>query len=127
LAGRVQLLFDSVAVPAVNDGKLIGIATIGENRNPSLPNVPTLAEIGLERALAIPWYGVAAPATMPAAAVARLTEALRQVTAMPEVASAMAPAGIVPAFEGGSVFAERVRREREMYGALAKRIGIQPQ
>jgi tripartite-type tricarboxylate transporter receptor subunit TctC len=127
LAGRVQLLFDSVAVPAVNDGKLIGIATIGENRNPSLPNVPTLAEIGLERALAIPWYGVAAPASMPPAAVARLTEALRQVTAMPEVASAMAPAGIVPAFEGGSVFAERVRREREMYGALAKRIGIQPQ
>jgi hypothetical protein len=46
---------------------------------------------------------------------------------MPEVASAMAPAGIVPAFEGGSVFAERVRREREMYGALARRIGIQPQ
>jgi tripartite-type tricarboxylate transporter receptor subunit TctC len=127
LAGRVQLLFDSVAVPAVNDGKLIGIATIGENRNPSLPNVPTLAEIGLERALAIPWYGVAAPASMPPAAVARLTEALRQVTAMPEVASAMAPAGIVPAFEGGSVFVERVRREREMYGALAKRIGIQPQ
>jgi tripartite-type tricarboxylate transporter receptor subunit TctC len=127
LAGRVQLLFDSVTVPAVNDGKLIGIATIGENRNPSLPNVPTLAEIGLERALAIPWYGVAAPASMPPAAVARLTEALRQVTAMPEVASAMAPAGIVPAFEGGSVFAERVRREREMYGALARRIGIQPQ
>ncbi|MFM7611501.1 MAG: Bug family tripartite tricarboxylate transporter substrate binding protein, partial [Alphaproteobacteria bacterium] len=76
LAGRVQLLFDSVAVPAVNDGKLIGIATIGENRNPSLPNVPTLAEIGLERALAIPWFGVAAPASMPPAAVARLTEAL---------------------------------------------------
>jgi len=37
LAGRVQLLFDSVAVPAVNDGKLIGIATIGENRNPACP------------------------------------------------------------------------------------------
>ena len=127
LAGRVQLLFDSVAVPAVNDGKLIGIATIGENRNPSLPNVPTLGEIGLERALAIPWYGVAAPASMPTAAVARLTEALQQVTAMPAVAEAMAPAGLVPAFEGGSVFAERVRREREMYGALARRIGIQPQ
>ena len=127
LAGRVQLLFDSVAVPAVNDGKLIGIATIGENRNPSLPNVPTLAEIGLERALAIPWYGVAAPASMPPAAIARLTEALRQVTAMPEVASAMAPAGIVPAFEGGNFFIERVRRERDIYGALAKRIGIQPQ
>jgi tripartite-type tricarboxylate transporter receptor subunit TctC len=77
--------------------------------------------------LAIPWYGVAAPASMPAAAVARLTEALQQVTAMPAVAEAMAPAGLVPAFEGGSVFAERVRREREMYGALARRIGIQPQ
>jgi tripartite-type tricarboxylate transporter receptor subunit TctC len=64
---------------------------------------------------------------MPAAAVARLTEAFQQVAAMPAVAEAMAPAGLVPAFEGGATFAERVRREREMYGALAKRIGIQPQ
>jgi tripartite-type tricarboxylate transporter receptor subunit TctC len=56
-----------------------------------------------------------------------LTEAFQQVAAMPAVADAMAPAGLVPAFEGGAIFAERVRREREMYGALAKRIGIQPQ
>ena len=126
IANRVQLLFDSVAVPAVTNGQLNGLATIAESRNPTLPNVPTLVELGMPQALAIPWYGVAAPAAMPEGAVARLTEALREVLAQPQVAAAMAPAGITPAFEGGATFAERVRRERAMYGALARRIGIQP-
>lgn len=126
IAGRVQLLFDSVAVPAVNDGQMIGLATIAETRNPTLPNVPTLVEVGMPQALAIPWYGVAAPAQMPEGAVPRLTEALREALALPQVAAAMAPAGITPAFEGGQAFVDRVQRERAMYGALARRIGIQP-
>ncbi len=126
IAGRVQLLFDSVAVPAVNERQMIGLATIAETRNPTLPDVPTLVEVGMPQALAIPWYGVAAPAQMPEGAVPRLTEALREALAQPQVAAAMAPAGITPAFEGGQAFVDRVRREREMYGALARRIGIQP-
>lgn len=127
IAGRVQLLFDSVAVPAVADNRLIGLATIAETRNPTLPNVPTLVELGMPQALAIPWYGVAAPASMPEPVIGKLTAALGQVMAMPQVAAALAPGGLAPAFEGGAVFIERVRREREMYGALARRIGIQPQ
>jgi tripartite-type tricarboxylate transporter receptor subunit TctC len=126
LANRVQLLFDSVAVPAVDDGRLIGLATIAETRNPTLPNVPSLVEVGMPRALAIPWYGIAAPTNTSEFAVRRLTEALGQVMAMPAVGAALAPAGLAPAFEGGTAFVDRVRQEREMYGALARRIGIRP-
>ena len=127
IAGHVQLLFDSVAVPAVADNQLIGLATIAETRNPGLPNVPTLVELGMPQALAIPWYGAAVPSSVPAAVFARLTEALQQALALPQVAAALAPAGLAPAFEGGQTFVERVRRERETYGALVRRIGIQPQ
>lgn len=126
IAGHVQLLFDSVAVPAVADNQLRGLATIAETRNPGLPNVPTLVELGMPQALAIPWYGAAVPASVPQAVVGKLTDALRQVMAMPQVGAALAPGGLAPGFEGGQAFVDRVRRERETYGALVRRIGIQP-
>jgi tripartite-type tricarboxylate transporter receptor subunit TctC len=123
LANRVQLLFDPVAIPAIRDGRLVAIATNAETRNPMLPEVPTLREAGLRQAEAVPWFGLAGPAGLPAPVLARLTEAMRTVLAAPEVATAMAPMGMVPTFEAGEVFAERIRRERAMYGAVVRRIG----
>ncbi len=123
LANRVQLLFDAVAIPAITEGRLRAIATIAPTRNPQLPNVPTLRELGLQRAEAIAWYGVAAPAGLPAPIQTRLTSALEQVLKAPEVAQQMAPMGLFPTFEGGQTFAERVRRERAMYGEVVRRVG----
>jgi tripartite-type tricarboxylate transporter receptor subunit TctC len=126
LAGRVQLLFDSVAIPAIREGRLVPIATIAQTRNPQLPEVPTLRELGLQAAEALPWFGIAAPAGLPTPILDRLTAALGNVLAMPEVARAMEPMGLTPSFEAGEVFADRVRREREMYGAVVRRIGARP-
>jgi tripartite-type tricarboxylate transporter receptor subunit TctC len=126
LAGRVQLLFDSVAIPAIREGRLVAIATVAETRNPLLPEVPTLREAGLAQAEALPWFGVAAPAGLPAPILDRLTAALGAVLAMPEVAAAMRPMGLTPSFEAGGAFADRIRREREMYGAVVRRIGTRP-
>jgi tripartite-type tricarboxylate transporter receptor subunit TctC len=123
LAGRVQLLFDPVAIPAIREGRINAIATIGETRNPVLPETPTLREVGLEKALAIPWFGLAAPAGLPAPVLAKLTEALRSALSGPEVATAMATMSMVPTFEAGEAFAARIRRERETYGAVVRRIG----
>ena len=123
LAGRIQLLFDPVAVPAVRDGRLIALATNAETRNPLLPEVPTLRELGLQKAEAIPWFGIAAPAGVPRPVIARLTEAIRIALEAPEVAQAMLQMAMSPAFEAGEAFAARIRRERETYGAVVRRIG----
>jgi tripartite-type tricarboxylate transporter receptor subunit TctC len=123
LAGRVHLLFDSVAIPAIHEGRLAAIATIAEARNPQLPEVPTLREVGLQQAEALPWFGIAAPAGLPRPILDRLTTALGTVLAMPEVARGMAPMGLTPSFEAGEAFADRIRREREMYGSVVQRIG----
>ena len=123
LANRVQLLFDAVAIPAIRDGRLVAIATIAETRNPQLPDVPTLREVGLPQAETLAWFGLAAPTGLPPAIQSRLVAAMETVLAMPEVAQAMAPMGLRPRFEAGEGFAERIRREREMYGALVRRIG----
>ncbi len=123
LAGRVQLLFDPVAVPAIREGRINAIATVGETRNPQLPEVPTVVELGLPKALAIPWFGLAGPAGLPAQIVAKLTEAMRQALAGPEVATAMTAMAMVPTFEAGEVFDARVKRERAVYGEVVKRVG----
>src|SRR4051812_34747117 len=113
LAGRVQLLFDSVAIPAIQEGRLVAIATIAETRNPQLPEIPTLREAGLPQAEALPWFGVAAPAGVSRPVLDRLTAAFGTVLATHEVARAMAPMGLTPKFEAGEAFANRIHRERE--------------
>ena len=126
LAGRVQLRFDPVAIPAVKDGRILGLATLAERRNPDLPDVKTLAELGHPNALAVPWYGVAAPAGTSREVIDRLATAIGGALAMPVAATGMAPMGMAPVFERGEVFATRVAREREAYGALVRRLGVQP-
>ncbi|MBL6081382.1 tripartite tricarboxylate transporter substrate binding protein [Belnapia sp. T18] len=126
LAGRVQLLFDSVAIPAIHEDRLVAIATIAETRNPQLPNIPTLREVGLSQAEALPWFGIAAPAGLPGSVLNRLAAALETVLATPEAAQAMTPMGLKPRFEAGEAFANRIHREREMYGAVVRRTGAKP-
>lgn len=126
LGGRVQLLFDAVALPAVRDGRAVAIATLAERRNPDLPDVPTLAEVGHPRALAVPWYGVMAPAGTPNEVVDRLASAIGASLELPAAASGMALMSMAPTFERGEVFANRLARERAMYGALVRKLGVQP-
>ena len=127
LGGRVQLLFDAVALPAVRDGRAIAIATLADRRNPDFPDVPTLADAGHPRALAVPWYGVMAPAGTPAEVVDRLATAIGAALEEPAAATTgMRLMSMAPSFERGEVFANRLAREREMYGGLVRRIGIRP-
>ena len=123
LAGRIQLLFDPVAVPAVRDGRILALATNAETRNPLLPETPTLRELGLPKAEAIPWFGLAAPAGLPRPVLAKLTEAMRVALGAPETATAMLQMAMAPTFEAGEAFAERIRRERATYGEVVRRIG----
>ena len=126
LGGRVQLLFDAVALPAVREGRAIGIATLAERRNPDLPDLPTLADVGHPDALAVPWYGVMAPAGTPPAVVDRLASALEESLALPAAATGMALMSMAPFFERSEVFANRLERERARYGALVRKLGITP-
>jgi tripartite-type tricarboxylate transporter receptor subunit TctC len=83
LAGDVDLMFDNlgVSLPLVEAGKLKLLAVASAERMPSLPAVPTLAEMlpGFE---AVAWYAIVAPPGTPHAIVSKINadvnEALRQ-------------------------------------------------
>jgi tripartite-type tricarboxylate transporter receptor subunit TctC len=123
MAGDVELQFDPVAIPAVKDGRLIGLAATGEGRSSELPALPTLRELGLYGDGGLSFHALAGPAGLPPEVVTRLNTALERVLAMPEVARALAPVGLRPHFEAGEALAQRIARDRAIFGEAVRRTG----
>ena len=94
---QVHVMFDSIitAAPLVRGGKLRALAVTGGTRNPALPDVPTLKETGID-VEAISYFGLYAPAAVPAPIVARYNTELRKIMKLPEVQSKLAEFGVQP-------------------------------
>lgn len=85
MAGEAQLMFPSLFTAArlIRSGKLHALAVAGPKRTPILPDVPTLAEAGIDGVDVTQWYALFAPAGTPAPVVDRLNAALGKVLADP--------------------------------------------
>ena len=94
MTGDVTLLLDTTAcLPFIAAGKMKPLAVASKVRNPALPNVPTLDEVGITGVYAGAWYGVMAPAGTPRAIVERLNRELNAVLAAPEMKKRMVEFG----------------------------------
>ena len=100
LSGEVDMMFDNLpsAIGQIQAGKLRALAVTTAQRSTALPDVPTLAEAGMDGFNVSAWFGVAAPAGLPAPVATRLADALQKVVQQPEVAAAMQRQGADPAF-----------------------------
>ena len=100
LSGEVDMMFDNLpsAIGQIQAGKLRALAVTTAQRSTALPDVPTLAEAGMDGFNVSAWFGVAAPAGLPAPVATRLADALQKVVQQPEVAVAMQRQGADPAF-----------------------------
>jgi tripartite-type tricarboxylate transporter receptor subunit TctC len=81
IGGQTQFMFPSLytAYPYVKRGKLRAMAVAGSKRVPSLPDVPTLKEAGVDGVDVMQWYGIFAPAKTPKAVIDKLNKALNEV------------------------------------------------
>ena len=86
VAGEVPMLIaGSGGVPFIQDGRLRGLAATSTKRLPSIPNVPTFAELGFPQINVQTFASVVAPAGTPPAALRRLNAAFAGATQSPEV------------------------------------------
>jgi len=87
MAGHAQLMFPSLFTGArlIKSGKLRALAVAGPRRTPILPDVPTLAEAGIEGVDVTQWYALFAPAGTPQPVIDKLNESLRAALSDPEV------------------------------------------
>jgi tripartite-type tricarboxylate transporter receptor subunit TctC len=108
-------------VPLIQSGKVRAIAITGDKRSPSLPDVPTFAELGLAAAESSGWFGPLAPAGTPAPIVDRLHQAVVETTKDPEVVKSLAAQGVEPATNSPAEFvryiADTLARYRKVVAA----------
>jgi tripartite-type tricarboxylate transporter receptor subunit TctC len=126
LGGQVIAMFADapVLMPQIRGGKLTALAIAAEQRNPVLPDVPTLAEEGYADTVTNNWYGLLAPAKTPPAIIARLNRAVRAALADPDVRQKLVNVGAVPAPTTPEEFAQFLRDELARWGKVIREKGI---
>jgi tripartite-type tricarboxylate transporter receptor subunit TctC len=128
LGGQIPLIWASpVAVlPYVEQGKvrMLGVST--QQRDRMLPQVPTISESGVPGFDTENWFGVAAPAKVSSEVIARVGQAIRKATDLPDLQRRMSMLGFNLDFRNSDQFRELIVRDHQKYGAIIREAGIQP-
>ncbi len=123
---EIEMGIDTVAAvaPHVRAGKLRALGIVGATRSSLLPEVKTLAELGLPEATFDAWYGLAAPARSPVAALDRLARETRALIAEPALQATLKTQGMEPVWLDAAAFRSQMEGEISRYRALAHRANI---
>ena len=100
---------------------------MGAARQATLPDVPTLAELGLPGFEELPFYGFFAPAGTPASVLDPFAAAVAKVVAVPEVKDRLTAMGLAVGFMNQARFAARERAYTAVWSRIIKASGFQPQ
>ena len=124
LGGQVEALASGPGpvVPHIKAGKLRPLATWGSRRHPSLPEVPTLKELGIDNEFYI-WAGLFAPAATPEPIVRRLREAVREAVQDAQFRAAMEGAGQPIDYRDAPDFRAFWEADARKMAEIVKRIG----
>lgn len=112
MAGHAQVMFDSIisAAPLIRSGKLRALAVTSAHRNSALPEVPSLKEAGVS-VEAVSYFGIYAPAGIPAPIAIRLNREIRQIVQMPDVLAKLKDFGVQPQDLDLDAFADFTRAQ----------------
>lgn len=125
--GQVHLMFDGLPslIAQIKAGRLRVLATLYKERLSVFPDVPTVAEAGLPGMEGGIWYGLSAPAGVPAALVARLAKETQRVIAAPDVKERFSTVGGIPMIGiGPKEYAQFILSEHAKWGDIVKRSGV---
>jgi len=123
VAGQIQLQFSPIptALPFIRSGKLVALGVTSLQRDPTLPEVPPIAETvkGFE---AYEWPSLVAPAGTPREIINRLHQEVVKVLAEPDVKTRLLAAGSIPAGMPPQEFGAFIRKEMAAWEKVARGI-----
>lgn len=123
MSGEVKWMLGSPisALPLMKAGRLKGIAVTGAARSKTLPELPTVAESGVPGYEVSAWFGLFAPARVPAGVINALHAEARNAVSSPDVARRMEADGTEVVGNLPREFAADVKAEFERWRALVQR------
>ena len=108
-------------------GRLRVVAVLGGRRQAILPDVPTMAELGVAGFEDLPYYGLFAAAGTPRAAVDEVSQAVAKVIAIPEVRDRLTALGLAVEHMGPQQLAQREQAYTKAWAEIIRKSGFQPQ
>lgn len=129
IAGHVKIMFSSLVqtTPFIKSGQLIALGTGGAKRNPVLPDVPTIAEAGVPGYVADNWWGVVAPAGLPAPLAEKIYKDVQAALQSPELKAQFDREGAAVASMSSTEFSDYIKTEIVKWTRVVKEGGITAQ
>lgn len=126
MSNRVQVMFCNlpICLPHIQSGKLIALGVTSTRRSPMLPRVPTIAQAGLPGYAVDGWFGLFAPAAVPAPIVARLHEETEKLLSRADVQQQIRGLGAEPILSSRQAFASFVQEEHDKWAKVIRDANI---
>lgn len=127
ISGRSDVMFDNIVplAPHLARGTLKPLAVTTASRAPSLPDVPTMQEAGIDDFEATAWFGFLVPAGTPEPVIERLNAAMGEAMADPAVAGRLTEMGVEPIHTTPEAFGTFIRAEMDKWKSLIDETGIE--
>src|SRR5690606_16596476 len=118
-------LHDALPIlPFIQGGQVRALAVTSAQRAPSLPDVPTLIEEGVDDFVFNSWVGLMTPAGTPKSVITKLNEALQNVLKQDDVKERLAGLGVVATPGSPESFHEEVARELDRIADIVRTANI---
>ena len=126
LAGRLDLSFATLpsVITQIEAGELRALAVASPKRAARLPDVPTLAEAGVQGVEADAWFALFAPASTPPTAIDRLYTSVSDALAQRAIATALATQGMTVSLRPPADMAAFLRIEVAKWAAVIKAANV---
>ncbi|HEU0205016.1 MAG TPA: tripartite tricarboxylate transporter substrate binding protein [Burkholderiaceae bacterium] len=127
MGGRLTMMFDIVgsAKTFIEGGQVRALAVTSRGRNPSLPNVPTMREMGLPEYEVGGWFALYGPPGLPADVVSRLNEATRKAVANKEFGARLVQLGYEPWSGSPQTLAAQQKKDFALWSTVTQGIEIE--
>jgi tripartite-type tricarboxylate transporter receptor subunit TctC len=129
MSGEAQVNFATLpaVVPQIRGGKVRAIGLASKERNPAVPDVPTMAELGMADFDVGTWSGIIGPKGVPADIVKKVNDAVAEVVNDPVIRKRLVDEGAEIRLMSPQEFGSFMRAESTRWVKVVRDAGIQPQ
>ncbi len=129
LGGQVDYFFDNPgsSIQQVKAGNLDALAYTGSERLAAMPDLPTVAESGLEGFETVNWYGILAPTGTPDAILAKLETEIGEILERPEIVERFEADGVTVINSGRAEYGDYMQADFAKWKAIIDERGLKPE
>ena len=127
VAGQIHMVFSDMApaVPFIKANKLRALAVTSPQRSTTLPDLPTMIELGFPNFEAANWWSIVTPKGVPNSIIERINQELGKIMTSQEIKDSFEKLGVTPLYSEPNKVFELSRKESPIVGEILRKAGVE--